>query len=123
MQRNLNLQQQLQPQETKNHGQTFSHSNESKKDSSGEVTREWISAYNTSVLTTLAPQTQDRSLELSKLMQSPEFASLLVAAQHLADAQGLTKEEATDRLICTFRKMDQIWNQIVIERGLKAIIE
>jgi hypothetical protein len=115
MQRNLNLQQ----QEIHSQG----HTQESQKDTSGETTRDWISAYNTSVLTTLSPATKDRSLELSKLMQSPEFASILVAAQHLADAQNLTKEEATDRLIRAFREMDSIWNQIVIERGLKAIID
>ena len=114
MQRNLNLQQQ--------ENQTLSHSQESKKDPSGDTTRDWISAYNTSVLTTRSPGSKDRSLDLSKLMQSPEFASILVAAQHLADAQNLTKEEATDRLIRAFREMDHIWQQIVMERGLKAII-
>jgi hypothetical protein len=115
MHRNLNLQQQ--------ENQTLSHSQESKNDTSGETTREWISAYNTSVLTTLSPATRDRSLDLSKLMQSPEFASILVAAQHLADSQNLTKEEATDRLVRTFREMNSIWKKIVIERGLKAIID
>jgi len=88
-----------------------------------EMTRDWISAFNTSILTTLNPRTKDRSHELSKLMQSPELASLLVGAQHLADSQGLTMEEATDRLIRTFREMDAIWNQIIIERGLKSIVE
>ena len=115
MQRTLNLQQQ--------ENKTLSHSQETKKDISGETTRDWISAYNTSVLTTLSPTSKDRSVDLSKLMQSPEFASILVAAQHLAAAQNITKEEATDRLIRTFREMDSIWKQIVMERGLKAIID
>ena len=115
MQRNLNLQQ----QEISTSSQTA----EQKKDSSDEMTRDWISAFNTSVLTTLSPTAKDRSLDLSKLMQSPEFASLLVGAQHLADAQNLSMEEATDRLIRSFREIDQVWRQIVMERGLKAIID
>ena len=56
-------------------------------------------------------------------MQSPEFASLLVAAQHLAAAQSLSPEAATERLISVFRKMDSSWNQLVIERGLKSLID
>ncbi len=85
-------------------------------------TKEWISAFNTSILTTGTPTNRDRSLDLSEIMQSPEFASLLIAAQHLADSQGLTKEEATERLIKTFREIDAIWQQIVVARGLKALI-
>jgi hypothetical protein len=115
MQRNLNLQ----PQEISNLG----HTTELKKDSSDEMTRDWISAFNTSVLTTLSSNAKDRSLVLYKLMQSPEFASLLVGAQHLADAQNLSMEDATDRLIRAFREIDQIWQKIVIERGLKALID
>ncbi len=90
--------------------------------SSAESTREWISAFNTSLLTTRASPKDDSS-ELSTLMQSPEFASLLIGAKHLADTQGLSKEVATERLIEAFRKIDQAWNQIVIKRGLQAIID
>ena len=121
MHRNLKLQLNLHQQEHQTDHRVAQLSE--KQSSSDESVRDWISAYNTSVITTLSPTTKDRSLELSKLMQSPEFASLLVAAQHLADSQGLSKEVATDRLIRTFREMDHIWNQIVIERGLRALID
>lgn len=88
-----------------------------------ETSPDWISAFNTSLLTTRANQSKDRSLELSELMQTPEFASLLVGAQHLASSQGLSKEEATERLIEVFRRIDFAWKQIVIKRGLQSIIE
>jgi hypothetical protein len=119
MQRNLNLQQHSDPSSTQKEEQK----SEQKKDSTEESTRDWISAFNTSLLTTLSHRssTQNCSVDLAKLMQSPEFASLLVAAQHLSDAQNLSMEESTDRLVRVFRDMDAIWNQIVIERGLKAL--
>jgi hypothetical protein len=91
--------------------------------SATESSHDWISAFNTSLLTTRANTTKDRSIELNELMQTPEFASLLVGAQHLAASQGLSKEEATERLIEVFRRMDFAWKQIIIKRGLQSIIE
>ena len=86
-------------------------------------TRDWMSAFNTSLLTTRANFAKDRSQELAKLMQTPEFASLLVGAQHLADSLGLSKEEATERLIETFRNIDFCWKQIISSRGLQSVID
>ncbi len=115
MQRNLDLQY---IQETS----ALSQTQETKK-RSDENSREWISAFNTSILTTGSPGVKDRTRELSELMQSPEFASLLFAAQHLSHNEGISKEEATERLIKTFREIDYIWKQIVMARGLKALID
>ena len=90
---------------------------------SAEVTHAWISAFNTSLLTTRANHVKNRAEELNDLMQTPEFASLLVGAQHLAETQGLSKEEATERLIDAFRKIDRAWKQVVMNRGLQSLIE
>ncbi len=86
-------------------------------------TREWISALNTSILTTRTDSGRDLSMELSRVMQSPEFTSLLFAAQYLADSLGLSKEEATERIVQTFRKLDSIWGDMVTKRGIQAIID
>jgi hypothetical protein len=88
-----------------------------------EDTREWISALNTSILTTRTNMLRDRSPELASIMQTPEFTSLLFAAQYLGDSLGLSKEEATERIIDTFRKLDSIWGDIVIKRGIQAMID
>ena len=123
MQRTLNLQEHSQPQKTFPSGASPAQSSYQ----SDDMTRDWISAINTSILTTLSPstpgQSKDRTNDLSRVMQSPEFASILVGAKHLAETQGISTEDATDRLIRSFREMDEIWRQIVIERGLKAIID
>jgi TATA-binding protein-associated factor Taf7 len=88
-----------------------------------DQTHEWISTFNTSILTTRSNQSKDRSEELGELMQSPEFAALIVAAQHLAKTQNISKELATERVIDTFRKIDRAWKQIVMKRGLQSLIE
>ena len=82
----------------------------------------WVTAFNTSLLTTRANHIKDRSTELGELMQSPEFQSLLVAAQHLAQSQGYSKEVATERLIDVFRRIDFSWKQLVMNRGMKTLI-
>jgi pantoate kinase len=84
--------------------------------------REWISAFNTSILTTRAREQKGQVLDLSALMQTPEFASLIMGAQHLAENQGLSKEEATERMIDIFRKVDAAWTQVVLKRGIQAMI-
>jgi hypothetical protein len=88
-----------------------------------DLSSDWTSAFSTSLLTTRASHVKDRSQELADLMSSPEFASLLVGAKHLAETQGLNKEEATERLIEAFRKIDFAWKQIVVKRGLQSIID
>ena len=117
MQRNFDLQTKLQETES-----TMSQSKDTKTNLELN-TRDWMSAFNTSLLTTRASFAKDRSQELAKLMQTPEFASLLVAAQHLADNLGLSKEEATERLIETFRNIDFCWKQIISARGLQSVID
>ncbi len=89
--------------------------------------REWISAFNTSILTTRTremknPEMKGQSADLSALMQTPEFTSLLIGAQHLAESLGLTKEEATERMIEVFRKVDSAWTQVVIKRGIQSMV-
>ncbi len=83
---------------------------------------DWVGAFNTSILTTLANSTPDCSQELARLAASPEFESLLIAAQHLAKSENLSPEDATERLIMMFRKIDSTWNKIVMNRGLNALI-
>src|SRR5690606_25407239 len=77
--------------------------------SNGSGHEAWVTAFNTSLLTTRAKHIKDRSAELGELMQTPEFQSLLIAAQHLAQTQGYSKEVATERLIDVFRRIDYSW--------------
>jgi hypothetical protein len=88
----------------------------------------WITAFNTSLLTTQAHDLNRESQELKAsddlgtLMQSPEFHALIIAAQHLSNNLGYSKEEATERLIDTFRRLDRGWGRVVLNRGLNSLI-
>ena len=84
---------------------------------------QWTGAFNTSLLTTRAQHVKDHSPDLAALMKTPEFESILVAAQDLAIKENLTQEEATERLIDVFRKLDYSWKQIIISRGLSSLID
>jgi hypothetical protein len=90
--------------------------------SSHHETRDWISAINTAVLTTQTKQAATRP-DLAQLMQTPEFASLVIAAQHLANSQNISKEEAAERLIDGFRSIDRAWTEMVMRRGIQAILD
>ncbi len=92
-------------------------------DLTSEPSFEWISAFNTSLLTTRAAQLKDRSQDLTELMQSSEFKCLVIGAKHLAEIEGLSKEQATERMIEVFRRIDFAWKQIVMKRGMQAMIE
>jgi hypothetical protein len=85
--------------------------------------REWVSAFNTSILTTRATETAVRGPDLSAIMQTPEFKSLILAAQSLSESLGISKEEATERMIVAFRNLDSAWTQLVMRRGLQAMLD
>ncbi len=81
----------------------------------------WTTAFNTSLLTTRA-DSPDRSAELAELMQSVEYQCLLNASQLLANQGGCSKEVATERLIQTFRRLDECWNQVILKRGMNTLL-
>lgn len=118
-QKNLQLQEIKTDKNQNSNGSQYAPSHASISPPSQEA---WVTAFNTSLLTTRANHVKDRSAELGELMQTPEFQSLLVAAQHLAKTQGYSKEVATERLIDVFRKIDFSWKQLVMNRGMKTLI-
>lgn len=93
-----------------------------------QITHDWISAFNTSLLTTrkaqsAAVQSQPKNTpSLGELMQTPEFACLIMAAQKLSAQYQLSKEEATERLISTFRTIDSEWMDLVFKKGIDTLI-
>jgi hypothetical protein len=46
-----------------------------------------------------------------------------LAAQHLASSEGISKDEATERLITAFRNIESAWTQMVMKRGLQAMLD
>jgi hypothetical protein len=88
-----------------------------------ESAREWMSSFNTSILTTRATEHSGRAPDLNALMQTPEFNCLIQAAQALAHNEGISRDEATERIITAFRNLDGAWTQLVMKRGLQAMLD
>lgn len=83
--------------------------------------RDWIGAFNTALIASLAnPDLAVTSVE--GLMQTPEFASLLIAARHLAESQGLTAEDACEKLVSCFRNLEQILNRALLKKGIESLL-
>lgn len=55
---------------------------------------------------------------LHKVCNSPIINSLLVAIDHLADEQKISKDQAAISLVETVRELDSIWNDYVIIEGI-----
>lgn len=88
-----------------------------------ESSEDWMAAFNTSLVSTRSKNTRDKSDELQALMGTPEFACLLIASQELAERLNLSKEDATERMITTFRQIDRAWKQYLIQKGIDKLSE
>lgn len=63
---------------------------------------------------------------LARVCQSPVMDALLVAIDHLADAEKLSKDQAAISIVETVRELDSIWNDYVLLEGigkLKAFLK
>ncbi len=82
---------------------------------------DWSKAFNTSILSTvLDSKGHEQNLEM--IIQSPEYTLILAAARQLSDQLGLSPEEATERLIRTFRDLDQAWSKILVKKGAETLM-
>lgn len=89
--------------------------------SSSQESMDWSKAFNTSILSTVLDSIAPES-ELQTLVNSPEFQFILAAAQNLSSQLQITPEEATERLIKTFRGIDSCWNKILVKRGAESLM-
>lgn len=99
-------------------------SSENSSDRSGESRirstsqDEFARIFNTAIISTHAESVKDLSGELMDLIAQPPFQAILNAARLLASEQNLSAKQATEEVIKTFRKVDQIWNAYVFLEGV-----
>lgn len=55
---------------------------------------------------------------LGKICHSPVMSALLVAVDHLAEDQKISKDHASVQIIETIRELDSIWNDYVVMEGI-----
>ena len=68
------------------------------------------------------PETPDFFAELFSLMETPEFKALTAAAQTLSEQESISPQEASERMIRVFRKMDQIWSSYLCQEGRERVL-
>lgn len=77
--------------------------------------------FNTVLVSSQSKGKRDFSGELSELAESPAFKSILSAVRQLSRIHGMTERQASEQIIQTFRKMDQIWGEYVFREGLEKL--
>ena len=55
---------------------------------------------------------------LAKICNSPVMNALLVAVDHLAEEEKMSKDQAAISIIETVRELDSIWNDYVLMEGI-----
>ena len=64
---------------------------------------------------------KDFAAELKSLTESTGFKAILSAVKQLSQVHGLTEKEAAEKIIETFKQMDQLWCEYVSQEGLEKI--
>ena len=77
--------------------------------------------FNTALVSSKGAKQRDHSSELFQVMETPAFQMILHAVRSLARGQGVTEREAAERLIETFRKVDQLWTDYVFQEGVEKL--
>jgi hypothetical protein len=81
-----------------------------------------VKAFNTALVSTKANNAQKPlSEDLFTLMQTPAYSILLRAVRQHAQQSHLSDREAAEQLIQTFRKLDQLWSDYLIQEGLERL--
>jgi len=77
--------------------------------------------FNTALVNTRAEEQTEVTEELYRLMERPAFVSILKAIQNLATEQGSSETDAARDVIRTFRRIDRIWSEYLIQEGVERL--
>ena len=78
--------------------------------------------FNTAFVRTRAPaESRNLAAELAQISSSPACQAILAAAQELAKTQNISELEASEQLIHTFRKLDEVWSAYLHQEGLARL--
>lgn len=77
--------------------------------------------FNTALVATKVQPGVDYPKELFALVETPAFRSILGAIQELARNENIAERAAAETLIQTFRQMDALWNQYMLQEGIERL--
>lgn len=85
--------------------------------SQDELTR----VFNTALVASKVEGVRDYSAELCAIMESPGFRAILTAVRTLSASEGLTERKAAETIIQTFRRMDRVWGDYLVQEGIDRL--
>ena len=77
--------------------------------------------FNTVLVSSRVRNKKDFSRELFELTESSGFKAILSAVKQLSLVQGITERQATEQVIQTFRRMDEVWGEYLFHEGVDRI--
>jgi hypothetical protein len=77
--------------------------------------------FNTALVGSRVNSNRDFSSELATLVQSSAFQVILSSVKQLSRLEGISEREAAEKLIQTFRKLDQTWSDYVFKEGVDRL--
>jgi hypothetical protein len=69
----------------------------------------------------LPPAERNLAAELDMISKTPAYKAITSATQQLAQSQNISELEAAEQLICTFRKMDELWQSYLLQEGMARV--
>ncbi len=73
--------------------------------------------FNTVVVATQSSEPRDFPAELVSLMESAPFRAILNAVRQHARLHSIPERDASEEIIRTFRKLDELWKSYLIQEG------
>jgi hypothetical protein len=102
--------------ETSAQSQVFQQSSTSPSNQS-ELTR----VFNAALLSTQSDRKRDFANELYQLVETPAFECILGSIRSLARTTGVSERQAAEQIILTFRRLDSVWSEYVMQEGLDRL--
>ncbi|HRK03446.1 MAG TPA: hypothetical protein PLH57_12360 [Oligoflexia bacterium] len=77
--------------------------------------------FHTALVATKATKAANYSEQLTELVRTPAFVSILKSVQNLAHELGITEEQAAERIIVAFRAIDSVWSEYLCKEGIESL--
>jgi hypothetical protein len=77
--------------------------------------------FNTVMVSTVSQENADFPEEFKRIMDSPAFKCILGAIHAHSEAQKLPIRQATEQVIQTFRKLDDMWRSYIYREGVDRL--
>lgn len=80
-----------------------------------------VRIFNTALVTSRVESGRAYADEMMDMVQTPAFRAILAAIRTLAQETGIQERLAAEQIIHSFRKMDALWMDYLIQEGVQRL--